>query len=103
MTHRAKFPILRTIVEFDFTYPSGPRQEPRGGVSTSTAPREVGKTHGAIAFASKAIQHGSDARFVTTAHLIDELSSASRDGKLREAVVSYTHPGVLVGDKMGHL
>ncbi|EQD31751.1 IS element ATP-binding protein, partial [mine drainage metagenome] len=35
--------------------------------------------------------------------LIDELSSASRDGRLREALVPYTHPGVLVVDEVGYL
>jgi DNA replication protein DnaC len=63
----------------------------------------MGKTHVAVTIAYKAIQNGSDARFVTVAHLIDELSSASRDGKLREALLAYTHPGVLVVDEVGYL
>ncbi|MGI0139715.1 MAG: ATP-binding protein, partial [Thermoplasmata archaeon] len=46
---------------------------------------------------------GSDARFATAAHLLDELSSASRDGELREALVPYTHAGVLVVDEVGYL
>ena len=40
---------------------------------------------------------------MTAAHLIDELSSASRDGRLREALAPYTHPGVLVVDEVGYL
>jgi DNA replication protein DnaC len=114
MTHRAKFPFLRTIEEFDFAYQSGLRKEllgsylgpefvPEGRSLLLYGPSGVGKTHVAIAIAYKAIQHGSDARFVTAAHLIDELSSASRDGKLRETLVSYTHPGVLVVDEVGYL
>jgi DNA replication protein DnaC len=114
MTHRARFPFLRTIEEFDFAYQSGLRREllgsylgpefvPEGRSLLLYGPSGVGKTHVAIAIAYKAIQHGSDARFVTAAHLIDELSSASRDGKLREALEPYTHPGVLVVDEVGYL
>jgi len=57
----------------------------------------------AIAIACKAILRGSDARFVTAAHLLDELSSASREGGLREALSAYAHPGVLVVAEVGYL
>ena len=114
MTHRAKFPFLRTIEEFDFTYQSGLRKEllgsylgpefvPEGRCLVAFGPSGTGKTHVAIAIAYKAIQNGSDARFVTAAHLIDELSWASREGRLREAMEPYAHPGVLVVDEVGYL
>jgi DNA replication protein DnaC len=113
-TRWAKFPFLRTIEEFDFTFQSGLRKEllgsylgpelvPEGRNLILYGPSGTGKTHVAVAIAYKAIQHGSDARFVTAAHLIDELSSASRDGRLREALAPYTHPGVLVVDEVGYL
>jgi DNA replication protein DnaC len=114
MTHRAKFPFLRTIEEFDFTFQSGLRKEllgsylgpefvPEGRSLILYGPSGVGKTHVAISVAYKAIQHGSDARFVTAAQLIDELSSASQRGRLVDALVPYTHPGVLVVDEVGYL
>ena len=40
---------------------------------------------------------------MTAVHLIDKLSAASRDGKLREALVPYTHAGVLVVDEVEFL
>ncbi len=81
MTHRARFPFLRTIEEFDFAFQSGLRKEllgsylgpefvPEGRSLLLCGPSGVGKTHVAIAIAYKAIQHGSDARFVTAAHLL---------------------------------
>jgi DNA replication protein DnaC len=114
MTHRARFPFLRTIEEFDFAFQSSLRKELLGSYLGPEfvaegrnllihGPSGVGKTHVAIAVAYKAIQNGSDARFVTAAHLIDELSSASRGAQLREALLPYTHPGVLVVDEVGYL
>ena len=114
MTHRARFPFLRTIEEFDFAFQPGLRKEllgsylgpefvPEGPNLLLYGPSGTGKTHVAIAIAYRAIQHGSDARFVTAAHLIDELSSASRDGRLRETLAPYTRPGVLVVNEVGYL
>lgn len=114
MTRRAKFPFLRTIEEFDFTWQTGLRKELLGsylgpefvseGRNLITyGPSGTGKSHVAVAIAYRAIQNGSDARFVTAAHLLDELSSASRDGQLRAALTEDTHPGVLVVDEVGYL
>src|SRR5262249_35264762 len=60
-------------------------------------------THLAIAIAYRAIQNGFDAIFTTAAALIDDLSRASRDGRMREALTTYTHPHVLVCDEVGYL
>lgn len=114
MTHRAKFPFLRTVEEFNFTWQTGLRKELLGSYLgpefvaegrnlIAYGPSGTGKTHIAVAIAYKAIQNGSDARFVTAAHLIDELSSAGHEGRLSEALIAYTHPGVLVVDEVGYL
>ena len=113
-TRWAKFPFLRTIEEFDFNFQSGLRKELLGSylgpelVSEGRnliayGPSGTGKTHVAVAIAYKAIQNGSDARFATAAHLLEDLSTASREGRLREALIAYTHPGVLVVDEVGYL
>ena len=50
-----------------------------------------------------ALQNGFDARFTTAAELIDDLSNASREGRLREALPEYVRPHVLVVDEVGYL
>ena len=110
----AGFPFLRTIDEFDFTYQSTLRLTTIGSLLTPDFVTEGnsvilegkpgrGKTHLAIAIAYRAMQHGFDALFVTAAKLIDELSAASRDGRLRDALAVYMKPHVLVVDEVGYL
>ena len=110
----AAFPFLRTIDEFDFTYQSTLRLTTIGSLLTPDFVTEGhsvilegkpgrGKTHLAIAIAYRAMQNGFDARFTTAAQLIDELSVASRTGKLRECLAAYMKPHVLVVDEVGYL
>ena len=110
----ACFPFLRTVEEFNFTYQSTLRLTTIGSLLTPdfvTEGRSVifegkpgrGKTHLAIAIAYRALQNGFDALFVSAAQLIDELSAASRDGKLRDALTRYVRPHVLIVDEVGYL
>ncbi|MGH7819808.1 MAG: IS21-like element helper ATPase IstB [Candidatus Binatia bacterium] len=114
LTRRAQFPFFKTIDDFDFTYQSTLRLSLLGSALSPdfvTEGRSLilrgkpgrGKTHLAIAIAYRAIQNGFEAFFITAAKLIDDLSRASRDGRLRDALVAYTHPHVLVIDEVGYL
>ena len=114
LSHRASFPFLKTIDDFDFTYQSTVRLTLLGSALSPdfvTDGRALilsgrpgrGKTHLAIAIAYRAIQNGFDALFVTAAELIDDLSAAFRDGALSSALARYTHPDVLVVDEIGYL
>lgn len=90
----AGFPFLCTIEEFDFSYQSTLRLTSIGSLLAGDFVTEGGavilegkpgrgKTHLAVAIAYRALQNGFDALFTTCADLIDDLSAASRDGKLR--------------------
>jgi DNA replication protein DnaC len=114
MVRRARFPFLKTIDDFNFMYQSTVRLSLLG---SALAPDFVtegrclifggkpgrGKMHLAVAIAYRAIQNGFDARFVTAAELIDDLSAAFRSGRLAEALAAYVHPSVLVCDEVGYL
>jgi DNA replication protein DnaC len=111
---RAKFPFLKTIEEFDFTFQSsvrlallgsylGPELVTEGRGVIFTGPTGTGKTSLSIAIAYRAIQNGFEALFTTAAELIDELQQATREGRLRQALTKFTHPHLLVVDEVGYL
>ena len=112
--HKAKFPFLKTIEQFDFTLQAAVRRKALGrylGPELVEDGRSVvllgrpgrGKTHLAIAIAYKAIQNGYDARFTTAAQLLHDLNRAARDGTWDEVLHSYVSPDVLVVDELGYL
>jgi DNA replication protein DnaC len=114
LSHRASFPFLKTVDDFDFSFQSTLRLSLLGSALSPdfvTDGRSLiltgrpgrGKTHLAVAIAYRAIQNGFDALFVTAAELIDDLSAAFRDGRLADALNRYVHPDLLVVDEVGYL
>lgn len=111
---KARFPFLRTIEEFDFTFQSsvrlkmlgsflGPEFVTEGRSAIFTGAPGRGKTHLAVALAYRAIQNGFDARFTTADELIGDLSRAASEDRLdTDALEPYVHPHVLVIDELGY-
>ena len=111
---KARFPLLKTVEEFDFSVQPelrrtllgscfSPEFVARGRNLILTGRSGRGKTHMATAIAYKAIQNGYEALFVSAATLIDDLSCASREARFAEALKAYVRPGVLVVDELGYL
>jgi len=111
---QARFPFLKTVDDFDFSLQSSLRLQLLGSYLSPELVSEGrnlillgksgrGKTHLAVAIAYRAIQNGYNASFVTAAVLIEELSRASGEGRLRDALAAYLQPHVLVIDEVGYL
>jgi DNA replication protein DnaC len=110
---RARFPFLRTIEEFDFTFQTSVRLQMLGTLLGSelvsegrsailSGPPGRGKTHLAVAVAYRAIQNGFEAFFTSADEMIGTLSHAALAGRLEEALEPYVHPHVLVIDELGY-
>jgi hypothetical protein len=63
----------------------------------------LGKTHLAVAIGYRAIQNGFETLCTTAAELVEELSNASKKGRLQESLLTYTRLHVLVVDEVGYL
>src|SRR2546425_2215927 len=111
---KARFPFLRTIEDFDFTFQTsvrlqllgsylGPELVTEGRSLILCGPSGTGKTHLGIAIAYRAIQNGYEALFTSAAEMIEALSVATRRGELAATLARYTHPPVLVIDEVGYL
>jgi DNA replication protein DnaC len=111
---QARFPFLRTIDDFNFTFQTalklqmlgsylGPELVTEGRSAIFSGPSGTGKSHVSIAIAYRAIQHGYEARFVSADVLIGDLSRAATRGRLEFALEPYVQPHVLVIDELGYL
>src|SRR2546427_8996720 len=111
---KARFPFLRTIEDFDFTFQTsvrlqllgsspGPELATEGRSLILCGPSGTGKTHLGIAIDYRAIQNGYEALFTSAAEMIEALAVATRRGELAATLARYAHPSVLVIDEVGYL
>jgi DNA replication protein DnaC len=111
---QARFPVLKTLQQFDFTWPGKINRlqvqnlfrlkfiEDKtnailiGGVG-------LGKTHLAIAVGWAACQAGLRVRFASAIDIINSLSAAQKAGRLVKELKQYTRPDLLIIDELGYL
>lgn len=111
---QARFPVLKTLQQFDFTWPTKINRpqvqnlfrlkfiEDRanailiGGVG-------LGKTHLAIALGWAACQTGPRVRFASAINIVNSLSAAQKAGRLVQELKQYTRPELLIIDELGYL
>ena len=111
---QARFPVLKTLDQFDFTWPAKINRlavqdlfrlkfiEDKansilvGGVG-------LGKSHLAIALGYAACEAGFHVRFTTAIDIINTLLAADKAGRLVQEMKKYTRPDLLVCDELGYL
>jgi len=110
----AKFPVVKSIDGFDFSFqPDVDRETVLSLFGLSfvrdkeniilIGPSGVGKTHLAIALGVAACQGGYTCYFSTFQNLIETLRKAEEQNRLRRKLLTYDKPHVLIIDEMGYL
>jgi len=115
MTRMAGFPAVKTIDQFDFEFASGvPKQvmQTLSGLAflercenvVLVGPSGVGKTHLAIALGYAATQAGIKTRFLSAQDLLLILTTANRQGTLKETMYRTVNAcRLLIIDEIGYL
>jgi DNA replication protein DnaC len=114
LVRQARFPFIKTLEEFDFTFqPSVSRRAlgPYLGFELVASGRNLilygpsgtGKTALSIALAYQALLHGATVWFVTLTELIGELVQARARNEWEKALARYLTCEVLVIDEVGYL
>lgn len=112
--HKARFPMLRTLEAFDFTFqPSLPAAEvrelaglgfvDRGEPIIFVGASGTGKSHLAVALALKACEARRRVLFVSAVQLMEQLSAAAVSKTLGPLLATLARLDLLVCDELGYL
>ncbi|MCJ7830922.1 MAG: IS21-like element helper ATPase IstB [Dehalococcoidia bacterium] len=111
---QARFPVLKTLDQFDFTWPSKINRMAVQNLFRLAFLHEranailvggvgLGKSHLAIALGYAACEAGFRVRFATAIDIVNTLSAADKAGRLVQEMKKYTRPDLLVCDELGYL
>jgi len=114
LLHFARFPYLKTIDGFDFSFqPSIDKKRIlelatlrflRNGENVIfLGPPGVGKTHLAVSLGLKAAEAGCRVYFTNVSDMVSRLTKAYADGKLEERMRVYLNARLLIVDEIGYL
>lgn len=110
----ARFPYLKTLDDYDFTYPKRIDRMKLKDIFTLhfldhhanvivVGTCGLGKTHLAIALGYHACQHGYNAYFTTAMKMVNILTAAQTAQRLDQELQRYLKPALLVIDELGYL
>lgn len=110
----AKFPVKKTLQEFDFAFqPSIPKKEilelqtlrfmEEQTNLVLLGPPGVGKTHIAISLGYEAVIQGKEVLFTTAQDLIDHLYASLADGTVKQRLRALAKLDLIVIDELGYL
>lgn len=111
---QARFPVLKTLEQFDFTWPAKINrlavqnlfrlqfiQDKANAVIVGGV--GLGKSHLCIALGYAAAVAGFHVRFTTAVDIINSLAAAQNAGRLAQELKRYTRPDLLLIDEVGYL
>lgn len=110
---QAKFPWVKTLQDFDFSFQPSIDQTLIKDLSTArfveqgrnvlfVGPPGVGKTHLSIALGVEAIHHGFDTRFFRLNTMIDDITKADTGEKRVKLLATLMRPKLLILDDMDY-
>jgi DNA replication protein DnaC len=110
----ARFPVLKTLEQYDWSWPSSINQlqirhlfrldfmKDNGNV-IFISNVGLGKSHFATALAHNACLHGHSALFTTAVNIINSIAAAQASGGIKREMSKYLKPSILVIDELGYL
>jgi DNA replication protein DnaC len=112
--HKARFPFVKTVEEFDFSFQPGIEEKEVIRLSSLDfienkenliflGPPGVGKTHLATGFGVKACQSKYRVLFTTAQKLIEDLMLSVRDGSITQKLLAYSRLNLLIIDELGYM
>ncbi|MBF0555453.1 MAG: ATP-binding protein, partial [Nitrospirae bacterium] len=111
---KAKFPFLKSLEDFDFTFQPGIKEKEVIALSSLEfiekkknviflGPPGVGKTHLAVGLGNKACVARYRVLFTTVQEIIEELIISKKDGSLLEKLLAYSRLNLLIIDELGYM
>ncbi|AOQ23025.1 transposase [Moorella thermoacetica] len=112
--NKARFPFIKTLEEFDFSFQPSIREKEIISLSSLDfvekkeniiflGPPGVGKTHLSVALGIKACMAKYRVVFITAQKLLEELLLSAKDGSLLDKLLGYSRLNLLIIDELGYM